>query len=183
VLESVHPPILTIASFFAAPDVDARAGQRALFLMPNSFVAMRRDRIGESLAAQSVDALWAMFPAIVLAGLLAWRVMRAAKAVGLSGSARVGWALATLAFGLPAYITYRLTRPTDVLVTCANCGRARRPDYGRCHHCNSPWRVPELVPPAWRVLGESPTSVPEVEPSEKDAIEPEQNPDSSVESM
>jgi hypothetical protein len=22
----------------------------------------------------------------------------------------------------------------------------------RCHRCNSTWRVPELIPPAWRVI-------------------------------
>jgi ribosomal protein L37E len=39
-------------------------------------------------------------------------------------------------------------------ITCANCGVGRRPDLEKCHHCGSPWVVPELVPPAWRVIGE-----------------------------
>jgi hypothetical protein len=38
-------------------------------------------------------------------------------------------------------------------VTCPNCGRDRWVDREKCHHCGSPWLVPELVPPAWRVIG------------------------------
>jgi uncharacterized OB-fold protein len=38
------------------------------------------------------------------------------------------------------------------LVTCANCGRMRRPDMEKCHRCGSKWYVPELIPPTWRVL-------------------------------
>jgi len=62
------------------------------------------------------------------------------------------WAFLTPAFGLAGYVTYRLTRPTITLVTCANCGKGRRPDMDTCHHCNSEWDIPELVPPKWRVL-------------------------------
>ncbi len=60
--------------------------------------------------------------------------------------------MGTLAFGLVAYITYRLTRPDLSLVTCANCGRLRRVDQGQCHRCNAQWEVPELTAPAWRVV-------------------------------
>jgi uncharacterized OB-fold protein len=57
-----------------------------------------------------------------------------------------------IAFGLSGYITYRLTRPRETLVTCANCGKLRRPDMNKCHRCGSKWHVPELTPPTWRVL-------------------------------
>jgi uncharacterized paraquat-inducible protein A len=60
--------------------------------------------------------------------------------------------IGTIAFGLTAYITYRLTQPKITLVTCTNCGKLRRPDMARCHRCGSKWHIPELTPPAWRVV-------------------------------
>jgi hypothetical protein len=168
-VESLHPPVLTLASFFAVDQVEARAGFRALFLMPNSFVAMQRDRVGEHITAQLSWALLFMLPAVVLSLLLTWRVNQDAYAVGLSQNARALWAVGTLLFGLPAYITYRLTRPAKGLVTCPNCGHARRSDSEKCHRCGSPWLVPELTPPAWRVIGE-----PEDQPCDGMPAQPEE---------
>jgi hypothetical protein len=182
-LENVHPPALTIASFFSVNDIEARTGHRALFLMPNSFVAMHRDLVEQRMIFQFFSALWTMFPAILLAGFLTWRVVRDAAVIGLSSNARAAWMLATLAFGLAAYITYRLTRPKAALVTCANCGQPRRPDMDRCHRCKSPWHVPELIPPTWHVLDGGMQTSQETSASEKESAEPEQKPDSSVESM
>ena len=154
VLESLHPPVLTLASFFAADRIQARAGHRALFLIPNSFAAMQRDRVREHVTVQLGWALWFMLPAWLLSAFFMWRVSHDAYAVGLSPNARLLWAMGTLLFGLPAYITYRLTRPAGGLVTCANCGHARRTDMEKCHRCGSPWLVPELVAPGWSVIGE-----------------------------
>lgn len=182
-LENVHPPALTMASFFLADRIEASASHRTLLLVPNSFAALHRDRVRQNLATQFVGALYTMFPAILLAVFLTWAVARDATVIGLPRHARDGWILGTLAFGLPAYITYRLTRPQTTLVTCANCGQPRRPDMDRCHRCNSPWHVPELVSPAWRVLDGALESPQESDASEKSAPAPEQNPDSSVESM
>jgi hypothetical protein len=81
-------------------------------------------------------------------------VTRDGARLGLPTNTRAAWVAGTVLFGLPAYITYCLTRPRLTLVTCANCGVGRRPDGEKCHRCGSPWVVPELVPPAWRVLGE-----------------------------
>ena len=61
---------------------------------------------------------------------------------------------ATVLFALPAYVTYQITRPKTARVTCQNCGRDRWVDREKCHHCGSPWLVPELIPPAWRVIGQ-----------------------------
>jgi len=93
-----------------------------------------------------------MLPGILFAGLLGWLVSRDAVIIGLSHNARRFWLAGTLVFGLPAYITYRLTRPKITFVTCTNCGKPRRPDTDICHRCGSKWEVPELTPPAWRVL-------------------------------
>lgn len=148
--ESLHPPILTLASFFTAYSFEAGATHRALFLMPNSFVALQRDRETNSIF-QFLAALLFLVPALAFSGFLSWRVVRDAAVMGLSPRARWLWGLGTAAFGLPVYITYRLTRPRVALALCSNCGRGRRVDREVCHRCGGGWDVPALEPPVWRV--------------------------------
>jgi len=150
--ENLHPPILSVASYFTASAFEAASGHRALFFLPNSFVAMKGREHRENFAERFMSALWLILPSIILSIWLAWRVSKDAVVVGLSENARAYWIIGTLAFGLTAYITYRLTRPKITLVTCPNCGKMRRPDMAKCHRCKSDWLVPELTPPAWRVL-------------------------------
>jgi hypothetical protein len=149
--ESLHPPILTLASFFTAYSFEAGATHRALFLMPNSFVALQRDR-ETSFIFQFLFALLFLLPALAFAGFLSWRVVRDAALMGLSRRARWLWGLGTLAFGLPAYITYRLVRPKVALALCSDCGRGRRVDQETCHYCGSGWEKAVLGAPAWRVV-------------------------------
>ena len=151
-LENLHPPLLSLLSYFAADSFEAAAGHRALFILPNSFVAMKARDATENAATKLSFALLLMLPSIILAILLAWRVSKDSAVVGLSENTRLCWTIGTISFGLPAYITYRLTRPKETLVTCASCGKLRRPDMDRCHRCGSKWHVPELTPPAWRVV-------------------------------
>lgn len=150
--ENLHPPILSVASYFTASAFEAASGHRGLFFLPNSFIAMKGRDHYEIFAERFFSALWLILPSIILAILLAWRVSKNAVVVGLSENARRYWIIGTLAFGLAAYITYRLTRPKITLVTCQNCGKMRRPDMTKCHRCKSDWHVPELTPPTWRVL-------------------------------
>ena len=150
--ESLHPPVLTIASFFTASAFEAGAGHRALFLLPNSFIAMKARANRGNMFGRTIFALLLMTPGLLLALWLAARIVRDAAILGLPGNVRVFWIIATVAFGPAGYITYRLTQPKITLVTCANCGKPRRPDMDKCHHCGSKWDVPELTPPAWRVL-------------------------------
>jgi hypothetical protein len=150
--ENLHPPILSVASYFTASAFEAASGHRALFFLPNSFIAMMGRERSENFAERFFSTLWLILPSIILAIWLACRVSKDAVAVGLSENARLYWIIGTLAFGLTAYITYRLTRPKITLVTCPNCGKMRRPDMPKCHRCKSDWHVPELTPPAWRVL-------------------------------
>ncbi|MDI9432478.1 MAG: hypothetical protein QM570_12235 [Planctomycetota bacterium] len=182
-LENVHPPVLTLASFFIANRIEAGASHRTLFLVPNSFAAMQRDQVRQGIVMQLLSAVWIILPGILLAVLLAWRVVRDAADTGLPGGVRSLWLLGTLAFGLPAYITYRMTRPKEALVTCANCGLRRRPDMDRCHRCNGPWDLPELAPPAWRVFDGGAESSERPVASENSADSEEPNDDSSVESV
>jgi hypothetical protein len=151
-VENLYPPLLSFASFFTADSFEASSGHRALFILPNSFAAMKGRDISGNIADRFFTALLIILPSIILAILLAWRVSKDATTVGLSESVKLYWLIGTLAFGLPAYITYRLIRPKITLVTCANCGNLRRPDMDMCHRCGSKWRVPELTPPAWRVV-------------------------------
>jgi len=153
-LENLHPPVFLLLSYLAAPHLDARAGYRSLFLLPDSFVAMRARDVDSGVVARPASALLLACPALLFVLLLAWFVTRDAARMGLSKDARAAWIAGTVIFGLPAYIAYRLTRPKVALVTCANCGLGRRPDMDKCHRCGSSWVVPELTPPAWRVLGE-----------------------------
>ncbi|MCX5643376.1 MAG: hypothetical protein NTZ17_01635 [Phycisphaerae bacterium] len=150
IFESLHPPALTLASFFTAYSFEAGATHRAMFLMPNSFVALQRDRETKSVF-QFLAALLFLLPALVLSGFLSWRVVRDAAVMGLPRRAWRWWGLATFAFGVPVYIAYRLTRPRVALALCCNCGRGRRVDREVCHHCGGGWDVPVLAPPAWRV--------------------------------
>jgi hypothetical protein len=149
-VESLHPPVLTLASFFTAYSFEAGATYRAMFLMPNSFVALQRDR-ETNFIFQLLAALLFLLPALAFSGFLSWRVVRDAAVMGSSRWARRLWGLATFALGLPVYITYRLTRPRIALALCSNCGRGRRVDRDVCHHCGGGWDVPALESPAWRV--------------------------------
>ena len=151
-IESLHPPVLTVASFSTAYSFDAGATHRAIFLMPNSYVAQLRD-LERSLFFQLLCMFVFMLPAMLFAGFLSWRVAADARMLGVSAWARRIWIGGTFAFGLPAYITYRLMRPKCVLTVCRDCGRGRRVDQDVCHHCGSGWETLELEPPAWRVIG------------------------------
>lgn len=151
-IENAYPPGLLALSYFAAPHLEGTAAQRALFLLPNSFVAMRARDVRLGRIDRFFAALPFMLPALGLGVLLASWVKRDAVGLGLSKDAQTLWIAGTVILGLLAYLTYRLTRPKVALVTCQNCGLGRRPDRERCHRCGSPWLVPELTPPAWRVL-------------------------------
>lgn len=151
-LECLHPVSLSLLSRAIGPQVEAMAGHRGLFVLPNSFVATR----ARETDSYPIDRLfWTvvmLLPAILLAGFLAWKIAQDATRIGLSRTATRWWIAGIVAFGLPAYITYRLTRPQVALVTCANCGNLRRPDMDRCHRCRAPWLMPDLTAPTWRVM-------------------------------
>jgi len=148
--ECLHPPVLTLVSFLTAYSFEAGATHRALFLMPNSFVAQQRDR-ETSFVFQFLAALLFLVPALAFSGFLSRQVVCDGAGIGLSRRAKWLWAVGTFAFGLPAYITYRLTRPRVVLTLCTDCGHGRRVDRETCHHCGSGWGGAVLASPAWRV--------------------------------
>jgi hypothetical protein len=169
ILENLHPLASLALSSLTASQVPATSAYQSLVLLPNSFVAMAARDAGFGLSNRIGTSLLLMLPAIGLGVLLAWRVSRDAARMGLSRQARTAWILGTFVLGLPAYVTYRLTRPNVALVTCPNCGLGRRPDFEKCQRCGSAWVVPELVPPAWRVIGE-----PEEQPCDEVPSKPEE---------
>lgn len=153
-LENLQAPILGVGSYFTASSFEAGSGHRALFLLPNSFIGMLGRQVDEDYIWRFARGVLLILPSILLSKFLAVRVFRDAGKAGLSEDTRLWWMIGTLCFGLTAYITYRLMRPKDVMVTCANCGRLRWPDMDICHHCRSKWVVGELTPPNWRVVDE-----------------------------
>jgi hypothetical protein len=142
--------VFGIASYLCGDYFEPSAGHRALFILPNSFVGMLGRYSGTKFDRQ-VFLPFLVGPSLILSILLAYRVRKDATIIGLSGTAKKWWTVGTAAFGLPAYITYRLTRPKETLVTCQNCGQLRRPDMETCHRCGSKWEIPELTPPNWRI--------------------------------
>jgi len=152
-LENLQPPILGVASYYTSKYFDGMAAEQALFMLSNSYAGMIGNiDVKHNWARRFFMTLFIILPSILLGVLLACRVNKDAKVVGLDKKVRRWWIAGTVAFGLSAYITYRLTRPKEVLVTCVNCGKGRRVDMELCHNCQSKWQVPELVPPSWRVL-------------------------------
>ena len=150
ILENLQPPVFEIASYLCGDSIEASAGHRALFILPNSFVGML-GRYSGTKFDREVFLPFLMGPSLILSIWLAFCVRKDTKILGLSGTAKKWWTAGTIAFGLPAYITYRLTRPKETLVTCQNCGSMRRPDMEVCHRCGSKWEMLELTPPNWRI--------------------------------
>jgi hypothetical protein len=153
VSENLHPPVLSLMSYFTADSFEAESGYRAMFVIPNSFIAMKGRKVGEGEVAKLIDTVFSLMgPGIILSILLAKLVGRDAKAVGISEEGRMLWIAATVLFGLVGYITYRVVRYKERLVTCVNCGKMRRCDMEMCHRCEVGWDVPELAEPQWRVI-------------------------------
>lgn len=153
-MENLHPPALLLLSSLTASNTPAASDYQSLALLPNSFVAMAARDVDLGRMNRFASSLFFMLPAVGLGVFLSWRVSRDALRMGLAKQERTLWTLGAFALGLPAYITYRLTRPTAALVTCGNCGQGRRADFEKCQRCGAAWSVPELIPPSWRVLGE-----------------------------
>ncbi len=149
-LESLHAPVLLLGSFFTSRSIETIEAHQAMLLLPVSFIG-QIGFVQDDFIAGLVLALVYMLPALLLAVFLAWRVHRDAVIIGLDRTARRRWFWCTLAFGLVGYLTYRMTRPAEAMVTCENCGRLRRPDREVCHRCGAAWNIPELTPPAWRI--------------------------------
>jgi len=140
-------------------------------MLADSFAAMKARQVDLPAISRFTTSLVFLIPGVFLGVLLAIAIDRDARRMGVSRRSRRLWAAAMVLFGLPAFVTYKLTRPTTARVTCANCGRDRWVDWEKCHHCGSLWLVPELIPPAWRVIGR---------PEEQTDNEPSPRPEETI---
>jgi len=151
-LENLQPVVFEAAAYLCGDHIEASAGHRAIFFLPNTFVGMLGRVPGtKNIFLREVMFILLMGPSLILSVWLAVRVRKDAKLIGLSSTAGKWWIIGVIIFGLPAYITYRMNRHREVLVTCQNCGMMRRPDMEKCHRCGSKWDMPELTPPSWRI--------------------------------
>ena len=145
-LENLQPPVFSVASYFTAPYISPEKGQRNLLLLPHSFAGSLGRKYQEDRFQRLAVLAMTMSPSLLIAAVLTMAVRRQARTIGLSDRSIKYWTAAILTFGLPAFLTWRFTRPTHTLVTCANCGRGRRPDMEKCHHCGSASEVPNCWP-------------------------------------
>ena len=150
-LENLQGPALSFAAFFTADSFDAASGHRALFILPNSFIAMKARQFGESFGWKFNTGLLLILPSIILSTFLARAVIKDAKKTGMTKNEKLSWTIVVFCLGIAGYISYRLCRPQVGLVTCRNCGKTRRVDMVTCHRCGSGWFVPELQDPGWKV--------------------------------
>ncbi|MCH8193193.1 MAG: hypothetical protein IIA65_04150 [Planctomycetes bacterium] len=150
--EGLHPLSLSLLSRWLAPRVEALAGYRALFIVPNSgAIQAYLDPHNDALAKQ-IGFFLGVVPQLILGLLIGSWLRRETRNRGLKPSVCKGWLLAGIILGVPAYITYQLTRLRLPLITCNNCGQGRRADQDHCHHCKSSWENTGDQVPAWRVL-------------------------------
>jgi len=155
-VDNLNPPLLTLAGAGAVGRMEPTAGQRALFVAPNSLLSWWLSiNSRRGWRERLLGIFLFMLPGVLLSGVLGWRVGRDGRQVGLSRRVRRWWVVATVLLGLPGYVTYRLTRPGVVQVSCRSCGRLRRPDFERCQHCGWGWQVaPGAACPSWRIVDE-----------------------------
>lgn len=154
ILENLQPPILSLASFFASDFIDVDSSFRGLFIRPNGFVGTMGQRITDDFITKLCGALVLMTPSILLALLLGRRIWIRSRLLGCTQKSKVIWFWATVAFGVPAFIAFKLTRPKETPVTCFQCGKLRRPADPQCHWCNADWDTTTQSPPAWRIADE-----------------------------
>ena len=168
-LENLYSPITLLGAYvqgvlFVTPD-----DQSSLYLPLNSFLVHEGREPFESYSKYIGHLFVIVTPALFLCSILAYYVSKNAVGIGLSKPACHAWRILVFAFGLPAYITWRIVRPKEVMVTCKNCGKLRRPDLETCQHCKSLWQVPEITPPNWRVVAPSEVGDPAAEAVAKEA--------------
>lgn len=150
--DSLQPAVFHGLSFLCAEAIEPRAGMRALFLRPHSFIGILRRCRQMGLPAQFFWAFLMLLPSL-LVGLGVGLCLRR-KSLSLGGSSRAarGWFALGILFGVPAWITFHLVRPREKEVTCLNCGSLRRPDQMTCHVCRAGWDFKGLESPDWCLI-------------------------------
>jgi hypothetical protein len=149
--EILNPSMINFVTCYTAEEFEAISSRQALFFLSDTYIGQIVQGDSDQLTG-AIRIIFLSLPACLYSLFFAWRISKNAKYLGLSKNAQSFWIIIVIFFGIPAYITYHLTKPATALVTCPNCGQMRRPDKENCHQCKSPWSVAELIPPSWRVL-------------------------------
>ena len=149
-VETLHPPLMTVASYFTSNAFDVDDSFHTLFFIPNSYAAIGLNEPG--ILSNFILFIVLLVPALIVAVCFASLIARDASSRGLPKPIVRYWIVAAFAFGFTAYLTYRFTRPDITLINCPNCGKNRRPDQSYCHRCDAPWSLPQLSAPTWRVI-------------------------------
>ncbi|MBN2065142.1 MAG: hypothetical protein JW745_10100, partial [Sedimentisphaerales bacterium] len=119
---------------------------QTLFLLPGSvanYATMYNPTISDWLYFENSSL--SLFITIALLIWFAFSV----KKYGISNRQRKFWQYLIILFGPAAFLAYVIARPKIVQVTCANCGKLRRPDQDRCHNCLAGWEMPQLKEVGW----------------------------------
>lgn len=154
VFENLNPFIFNAATIFTADDIAAGPAWRAMFIQPTSTAAwlVRNLNYNDAKFFKALLVFLVISPSLIIGLLCARAISKNASRTGLSKSAGWFWRITAVLFGIPALITYHITRPSYNMVTCVNCGRLRRADMDHCHNCSVPWPEAEKPIPDWQVI-------------------------------
>jgi hypothetical protein len=138
VWENLQPPVLRLLDLPASQWFSPATGYSHLFVRPNSMIGLMKIEFDSF----NFWLLWLflMLPSLILSLLLATSARIKAAQMGYPALSKDGWFVAIIAFGIPAYITFRLTLPKQRMVTCANCGNLRRVEFEACQSCKRDWQ-------------------------------------------
>jgi hypothetical protein len=152
IIESLQPAGFNILSYLTAHNYDGSKSQQAMFVRPNSYIAMFANDNNEPFLIRLLVALLIMGPSLIIGVLLGWRVGKRAKALGMSRRAVRLWTYGTIFTGVAGYLTFRFTKHAEAMVTCKNCGQLRRVEQDNCHNCKTNWQMKHLETASWRIL-------------------------------
>jgi hypothetical protein len=154
-LENMRPPLLRLLDMPAAKWLSPENRYNTIFVHPNSFIGLMKfefDRFGFWL-----QLLFLMLPSLAVSFWLSIKARQKAALLGYDTSAKDAWFITILAFGIPAYITFKLMLPKEQMVTCANCGNLRRVEFENCQSCKRDWQKTKTLTtaPDWAVRDEA----------------------------
>jgi hypothetical protein len=136
--ENLQPPVLRLMDLPASRWFSPATGYSHLFVRPNSMIGLLK--FDASAAHFWFLWLFLMLPSLVLSVWLGINARKKAGLLGYDQLSRDAWFIAILAFGIPAYITFKLLLPKQRMITCANCGNLRRVEFETCQSCKRDWK-------------------------------------------
>jgi hypothetical protein len=150
-LENLQSPLLRLLDLPAARFIEPANQYSTLFVRPVSFIGLLKiefDRFDFWLRL-----LLLMLPSLVISIWLGVKARRKSALLGFDTLAKDTWFITILAFGIPAYITFKLMLPKERMITCANCGNLRRVEFENCQSCKRDWEKTKSLTtaPGWSV--------------------------------